>query len=303
MISERPVDEKTERKFFLDFPDLGPEDDGPVTFILNIHGGGSAGSWQRSYFPAHDFVDAYRLVVAAPTALTAEPVRFWQAEADDEHLRNVCEMVFARFDVASFWLVGHSQGGMTSNRLLRTPYFADRVDGWLSLSGGRLGRAPIVEDFGPPRPPGSPPPPFARDGRRFPDPGLPDADFSFIFATGEHEITSLPDRSPWAERYDAGARVQLPDVVDTEAGQVHDTRWETFKPSWGREARPGTAQLFVYPDARDGRVIADVVRIDKGHTEGLEPRITEELVKLIVSAPGGKARASAMNPGARGRLN
>jgi len=32
-----------------------------------------------------------------------------------------------------------------------------------------------------------------------------------------------------------------------------------------------------------------VVRLDKGHTEGLEPRITEALVELIVSAPGGKA--------------
>jgi hypothetical protein len=32
----------------------------------------------------------------------------------------------------------------------------------------------------------------------------------------------------------------------------------------------------------------DVVRIDKGHTEGLEPKITEELVKLMLSARGGK---------------
>jgi hypothetical protein len=47
----------------------------------------------------------------------------------------------------------------------------------------------------------------------------------------------------------------------------------------------------VYPGARDGRVIADVIRIDKGHTEGLEPRVTEELIRLMVSAPGGKARA------------
>jgi hypothetical protein len=38
-------------------------------------------------------------------------------------------------------------------------------------------------------------------------------------------------------------------------------------------------------------VIADVVRLDKGHTEGLEPRVTEELIKLMVSAPGGKVRA------------
>jgi pimeloyl-ACP methyl ester carboxylesterase len=284
MIEERPIDTKTDRKFFLDYA----EGDGELTFILNLHGGGSAGVWQRGYFPAHNFADAYRLVVAAPTALTDTPMRFWTAEADDEHIKSVCETVFTRFDVSSFWLAGHSQGGMTSRRLLADPYFADRVDGFLSLSGGRFGQAPMAEDFGPPRPPGSPPPPFRRAG--FEPPPLPDADLSFIYATGEHEIKELPATSPWAERYGAGARVRLPDVVDTEPGQVHDGRWETFKPSWGREARPGTAQVFVYPNARDGRVIADIVRIDKGHTEGLEPKITEELIKMIVGAPGGKAR-------------
>ena len=35
-------------------------------------------------------------------------------------------------------------------------------------------------------------------------------------------------------------------------------------------------------------MVADVVRIDKGHTEGLEPKVTEELVKLMLSAKGGK---------------
>jgi pimeloyl-ACP methyl ester carboxylesterase len=284
VIAETLVDTKTDRKFYLDARD-DPSSD--VTFILNIHGGGSAGVWQRGYFPAHTFADAYRLVVAAPTALTDTPMRFWTADADDDHLRNVCDIVLERFNVASFWLAGHSQGGMTSRRLLGDPYFADRVDGFLSLSGGRFGQAPMAEDFGPPRPPGSPPPPF----RRGDPPPLPSAELSFIYATGEHEIKELPATSPWAERYGAGARVQLPDVVDTEPGQVYDSRWETFKPSWGREARPGTAQVFVYPDARDGRVIADIVRVDKGHTEGLEPKITEELVKMIVASPGGKVRA------------
>jgi hypothetical protein len=47
----------------------------------------------------------------------------------------------------------------------------------------------------------------------------------------------------------------------------------------------------VYPSGLAGRVIADVVRLDKGHTEGLEPRITQELIRLMVSAPGGKVRA------------
>jgi hypothetical protein len=32
----------------------------------------------------------------------------------------------------------------------------------------------------------------------------------------------------------------------------------------------------------------DVVRLSKGHTEGLEPNISEALVKLMLSASGGK---------------
>ncbi|HYV07921.1 MAG TPA: hypothetical protein VFB82_25235, partial [Blastocatellia bacterium] len=59
-------------------------------------------------------------------------------------------------------------------------------------------------------------------------------------------------------------------------------------PAWGLPPAPGKAQVTVYPDCKDGRVVADVVRIDKGHTEGLEPKITEELIKLMLSAKGGK---------------
>jgi hypothetical protein len=30
------------------------------------------------------------------------------------------------------------------------------------------------------------------------------------------------------------------------------------------------------------------MRMDKGHTEGLEPRVTEEIVKMMLAARGGK---------------
>jgi hypothetical protein len=82
-------------------------------------------------------------------------------------------------------------------------------------------------------------------------------------------------------------------VVDTEAGQVWDKVREGHStPQWGLLPRPGTAEVYVYPGARGGRVIADVVRLDKGHTEGYEPHITEELVKIMVAAPAGKLRAA-----------
>jgi pimeloyl-ACP methyl ester carboxylesterase len=295
MPSITAVDDKTGRRFFLDDPDDRKPDE-PVVFLLNLHGGGSAGAWQRLYFPAFDYKDKYRLVIASPSAATKEPFRRWVGEADDEHLRNIVSYVFEKYGrqaIKSFWLVGHSQGGMTSNRLLaRDDFFQQRVDGWLSLSGGRIGpielppsffaptRAPLPADMAP-----------RGDGARPGRATTPDCDFSFIFSCGQHEMVALPESSPWAEKYGAGARVRLPDVVDEKPGQIHDTLREgKSTPAWGLSPRPGTAQVYVYPGARDGRVIADVVRLDKGHTEGLEPKVTEKLIELIVSAPGGKAQ-------------
>jgi len=48
--------------------------------------------------------------------------------------------------------------------------------------------------------------------------------------------------------------------------------------------RLGTAEVFEYPHCKSGRIVADVVRLDKGHTEGLEPHVTEQLIKLMPSA-------------------
>ena len=139
------VEMKTRRTYFLDYPcDLKPGE--KVTFILSLHGGGSYGNWQRHYFPIMDLKDKHRLVIATPNA----PTRAWSA-ADDEYLQNIVDFVIeqiGRERITSFWLAGHSQGGMTSNRLLRTEYFKTKVDGWLSLSGGRLGGQPGRVSFG-----------------------------------------------------------------------------------------------------------------------------------------------------------
>jgi pimeloyl-ACP methyl ester carboxylesterase len=286
------VDQRTGRKFYLDDPDtLRPGE--RLIFLLSLHGGGSVGAWQRAYFPAVDYKDDYRLVIATPSAATREPMRRWVGNADDAHLRNIVDMVFAKYgreNIARFWLVGHSQGGVTSRRLVAEDlFFANSVDGWLSLSGGRIGAAERAPGFTVPMPPGAT---FTRP--RFPDPPEIGCDLSFIYATGEHEIASLPATSPLAEKYGAGPRERRPDIVDTAPGKIHDTLRESYSTkAWGLKPRPGTAQVYVYPHARGGRLIADVVRIDKGHTEGLEPKITEELIKLIISAPGGKVAASA----------
>ena len=284
------------RQYFLDYPcDLQPGED--VVFILNIHGAGSIANWQRHYFPAMDHKEKYRLVVATPTAEGSSSmgsgtgVRMWMPQSDDAHLQAISRQVIEAFgaeNIRAFWLAGHSQGGMTSRRLVCSDFYADKVDGMLSLSGGRIGQAPFVANFGPPLADGSPPPSRPRSTAAE---TLPDCDFSHIFAIGEYEIESLPDSSPWAQRYACSAR-QHTQVVDTQPGWVYDTGRAGY-PVWGMAARPGTADIYEYPGCEDGRVVADVVRLDKGHTEGLEPEVTQRILELIVSAKGGKLQEAA----------
>ena len=94
-------------------------------------------------------------------------------------------------------------------------------------------------------------------------PAEPDCAFSHLFAIGEHEIASLPDTSTLATRYRCAARVRLEDVVDTEPGRTHDSGSQNpGTKEWGLLPRPGVAQVYEYPHCADGRVIADVVRMD-----------------------------------------
>ena len=278
------VEPMTGRSFFLDYPcDLKKNE--KVTFILSLHGAGSYGNWQRHYFPIMDFANKYRLVVATPNA----PPRVWAA-VDDVYLQNIVNLVYQQFgekNIKAFWLVGHSQGGLTSNRLVRTDFFKQRVDGWLSLSGGRLGPTPPIPAsfFAAVQPAGG----KARGPGAIPagPAGLPDGNFSFIFETGEHELGDqpIPDASPWASKSGCRERVRRPDVIDTKPGYVYDgTRQNPGSDAWGRLPKGGTAQVFQYRDCKNGRVVADVVRIGKGHTEGLEPAVTERLVQLMLSA-------------------
>lgn len=291
------VDPKTGRKFFLDYPcDLKPGE--KVTFVLNLHGGGSIGNWQRHYFPIMDLKEKYRLVVATPSGI----IRAWTPENDDAHLRNIVEYVYEQFgaeNIEAFWLAGHSQGGQTSNRLINQGFFRDRLTGWVSLSGGRLGskrediRAPIPRNPGADlpasaRPAGGSAPGSSAPLRLVADASiLPDFPFSHIYTAGEHEYTEAgpPKESKWAQKLGCGPQTRLPDIVDTKPGYVYDSRpQQNPNKIWGLKPRPGSAQVYVYPNCKDGHVVADIVRVDKGHTEGLEPNVTEEIVKLMLSA-------------------
>jgi hypothetical protein len=114
-------------------------------------------------------------------------------------------------------------------------------------------------------------------------------DFSHIYAIGELEAASAlaNDQSDWAKKYNCGTRVRRSDVVDTVRGYVTATD-QSRGPSWGTTARPGTAQVYEFPGCDDDRIVMDVIRMNKGHTEGLEPKITDAILKAMMGAKGGK---------------
>ena len=197
-VADAPTTEtKTGRTFLLDYPcDLKSGE--PVTFILNLHGGGSSGTWQRGYFPAFDQKERHRLVIASPYS----PIRRWEP-TDDLYLQNIVTSVVGQIgasNVRAFWLAGHSQGGATSRRIVCSEFFGSRVDGFLSLSGGRVGGAPERAP-GAGRPaqanasaPRTPPP--APSAASAPE-GL-DCDFSHLYETGAHEVLTIPATSTMA---------------------------------------------------------------------------------------------------------
>jgi hypothetical protein len=256
------------RPFFLDFPcDLEPGE--AVTFVLNLHGGGSLGNWQRHYFPIYHYKDEYNLVVATPDAGAPGPGT-WNPEVDDAYLEGVVNFVYDTFanQEITFWFAGHSFGGFTTRRLICTDFYqAHDPVGFVSLSGGRVGNNSA--------------------GRGGEPPTIPDCEFSHIYTSGEHEASSsaLTERSLWADHYSCQPRVRQFDILDTEPGYLYDSsRQDPGSASWGFLPRPGVTEWWVYPGCAGGRVVADLIRMDKGHTEGLEQNAVEQIVQLMMQA-------------------
>jgi hypothetical protein len=327
------VEMKTRRTYFLDCP-KGYKPGDKVNLVLSLHGGGSYANWQRNYAPFMDVKDKYKLVIMTPgspvRAWSAADDQYLQNIVD-----SVAGAV-GKNNIERFILAGHSQGGATSTRIICTDYFKDKVDVRISLSGGRngptvsagrgfgTGGQPVYQQIpGQPaaapnaaaaqaagtavRPPGAGGPPAGAGG----PPGggggggaagaaasttNPACDFSTIYTAGEYENTPA-ETSPIAERFGCKARVKQEDVVDPKAGYVWDaTRQDPGSDGWGHYPRSGRAAVYVYPGCKDGRVVADVSRLQKGHTEGLEPNVTDKLISLAVSAKGGKIKSGSWTP-------
>jgi pimeloyl-ACP methyl ester carboxylesterase len=310
------VEMKTRRTFFLDCP-KGYTPGDKVSVVLSLHGAGSYANWQRNYAPFMDVKDKYKLVIITP----GSPTRTWSAY-DDEYLANMVDLVVGtvgKANVDRFILAGHSQGGITSSRIICSDYFKDKVDVRISLSGGRNGpstsagrgfggqnAAPVYRQVPGEAPAATPARPAGATAAGGAGGGgglgggaantAPACDFSTIFTNGEYEFVP-GETSPVADKFGCKARRKEEDVVDPKPGYVWDaTRQDPGTDGWGHYPRSGRAVVYTYPDCKDGRVVADVIRLQKGHTEGLEPNVTDKLIQLAVSAKGGKIKTGSWTP-------
>jgi hypothetical protein len=122
-----------------------------------------------------------------------------------------------------------------------------------------------------------------------------DCDFSYISTSGENEPSSqvLVETSSWADKYGCRPRKLVEEVADSKAGYIYDSSRQEFgSDAWGRLPRGGKAQVMEYTGCHDGRIVLDIRRMGKGHTEGFEPNVTEKIVQLMQRAKGGKLRSN-----------
>jgi pimeloyl-ACP methyl ester carboxylesterase len=137
------------RKLAIDYP-CGKHEGAKMTVILNLHGtliGGASFLYQRSYFSAFRFADSHNLIVIHPqSASTTSAGAQWGNDdggTDLPHLIAVMTWVyehFARFDIRSTWIAGHSWGAVYAEGAYGRPgfvcdeMFKDRFKGVLGLS-------------------------------------------------------------------------------------------------------------------------------------------------------------------------
>ena len=309
-VPDNAVEPKSGRKFVLQYPcDLKKGE--KVTLILNIHGFGSSSQYQHVLGAGASGTE----IASAYGRLGTEVLLFEMLDrvlpTEDADISKVAARAFGKQNIKSFWLAGHSQGGATGQRIVCSDFFKTKVDGFFSLSGGRVGGSTTRNAVYNAPAPGAPVPasvpaqggigatPPAGAAPPAPPAPQPNAagpmtcDYSHIYDSGEYEIAAMPTVSAVADKFGCKTREARPDLVDTAPGYVWDpSRQNPTRIGWGRQPHPGTAKMWVWKGCKGGRVVADVLRLDKGHTEGLEPKVTEEIVKLIVSAPGGKAQKS-----------
>ena len=89
----------------------------------------------------------------------------------------------------------------------------------------------------------------------------PDCDLSFIFTSGEHEMVSLPETSPWAEKYGAGPRQRLADTAFIDYDYNTGRFCSRVAPLWNAGRFTAACNAMSWP-SRDhaGHLLSGLVR-------------------------------------------
>ena len=214
------------RDVILTYP-CGKHEGANMTFILLLHGTNSNESsktYTHGYFAAHTLVDSHNLIIAEPKSLASQ----WgnttenpDASKDKQHLLDVIDYVytsFAKFNLNSTWVAGHSWGAMYAKQFVCDTTVQDKVRGVIGMSGGTTS-------------PGGPS--YGGGGSSNLTPTKNCADYiSQIHTVGDQDmVAGLPDQTKAATAHGCDAKSPAMDLGDNQMVEA----WPNCDPGWVHE--------------------------------------------------------------------
>jgi hypothetical protein len=197
-----------------------------VTFILLLHGTNSneaTKAYTHSYFAAWKLATTNNLIIAEPKSRASQwgnTTENAAASEDKPHLLAVIDYVytnFAKYNINSMWVAGHSWGAMYAKRFVCDETIKDKVRGVVGMSGG--GTLPGGRGFGTS---GSDLTPTANC-----------ADYiSQVHTVGDMDsVTGLPDQTAAAAKHGCGAKTAATDFGNMQMLE----EWPNCMPGWLHE--------------------------------------------------------------------
>jgi hypothetical protein len=130
----------TDRDVYVSYP-CNKHEGAPMTFLLLLHGTMMTEAQKLyivGYFGASSYLADHNLIIAAPKAIGSQ----WgngDNGQDLPHLYDVINYVytnFAKYNIKSMWVGGHSWGGIYAKQFVCDTMIQDKAKGVIDMSGG-----------------------------------------------------------------------------------------------------------------------------------------------------------------------
>jgi hypothetical protein len=130
----------TDRDVYVSYP-CNKHEGASMTFLLLLHGTMPTEEQKLyivGYFGASSYLDDHNLIIAAPKAIGSQ----WGNSDNGQDLPHLYDVVnyvytnFAKYNIKSMWVDGHSWGGIYAKQFVCDSMLQDKVKGVIDMSGG-----------------------------------------------------------------------------------------------------------------------------------------------------------------------